>query len=108
MIQNTINADFSSLTTPRYVIVSIETMLKLKETVVIDSVKSAKYNLTVPKIHGLSEFQQTQICISNIIHKKDLVYRIPPNQILNLHVFNIFIIIFCEITVKINRMIIII
>jgi hypothetical protein len=38
----------SSITTPRYVIVSIETMLKLKETVVIDSVKSAKYNFTVP------------------------------------------------------------
>jgi len=49
MIQNTINANSSSLTTTRYVIVSIETMLKLKETVVIDSVKSAKYNFTVPK-----------------------------------------------------------
>ena len=49
MIQNTINANSSSLTTTRYVKVSIETMLKLKETVVIDSVKSAKYNLTVPK-----------------------------------------------------------
>ena len=49
MIQNSINANSSSFSTPRNVIVSIETMLKLKETVVIDSVKSAKYNLTVPK-----------------------------------------------------------
>ena len=34
---------------PKYTIASIETLMKLKETVVIDSVKSAKYNLTVPK-----------------------------------------------------------
>jgi hypothetical protein len=48
MIQNTISANSSNFTS-KYTIASIETLLKLKETVVIDSVKSAKYNLTLPK-----------------------------------------------------------
>lgn len=48
MIQNTTNANSSNFTS-KYTIASIETLLKLKETVVIDSVKSAKYNLAVPK-----------------------------------------------------------
>jgi len=69
MIQNTINANSSSFTTPRYVIVSIETMLKLKETVVIDSVKSAKYNLIVPKYTDCPN-SSTLRSIGNIIHKK--------------------------------------
>ena len=48
MIQNTTNANSSNFTS-KYTIASIETLLKLKETVVIDSVKSAKYYLAVPK-----------------------------------------------------------